>query len=284
MMRIIALLAAIRTEAVENYGELLSRDERLENTIVSSLEEASASLKETEPEVFVIDNALEGAFEFMKVVRKKYPRTLVILVDEDADFGMPGQADDVSTEPFKNDDLIRRIRRLIESRQQQTLRADALPPVRAFARRLRKASGLSGKQKVSVEVLQELGYDYVGFFSYNQTDPPYLSLTAQVGPDRVIKFMPTRIDKDENNVIWWVAENGESRIATPEDDITHPLVKRGIFKSAACVPVGTHLRFGVIMVCRSTPPSIDQQHVLTVELVGAQLSTALVKETQRLGG
>src|SRR5260221_7222323 len=189
---------------------------------------------------------------------------------------MPGRADDVSTEPFKDDDLIKKIKRLSEERRLETLHADALPPVRTFARSLSKASKGLGKQQAAVEAVKQLGYDYVAFYSVAPTDPPSLSMGAQVGPNAITSMVPVR--SDYNGLLGWVAQNGQSRIVGPGDEPNHMLVERGKFGAAACVPVGTTLRFGVVLACREAPGSIKMENVLMLELVSAQLASALAKE------
>ncbi|MFW5748502.1 MAG: hypothetical protein ACOCYT_02685, partial [Chloroflexota bacterium] len=84
-------------------------------------------------DVLVLDNNLDDSiFEFVTEIRARFPRLLIVLVDEEADFGMPGQADDLSTDPFANNDLVERIRRLIADRRMETLRSDSLPAVRSI--------------------------------------------------------------------------------------------------------------------------------------------------------
>src|SRR5437667_3097402 len=168
----IFVLVAVRLPSVARYREFLAKDPKLKTTVVTSEPSAreilAASDKHTD--VFVVDNGLGNVFELVKELRPNYPRLLILLVDEDADFGMPGRADDVSTEPFKDDDLIKKIKRLAEERRLETLRADALPPVRTFARSLRKAGKGLGKQQAAVEAVQELGYEFVVFYAVAPTD------------------------------------------------------------------------------------------------------------------
>ena len=77
----------------------------------------------------------------------------------------------------------------------------------------------------------------------------------------------------------WVAQNGQSRIAGPNDDLTHPLVKRGRLGAVACVPVhSSGNRYGVLVACREIPDSITQENVLMLELVSAQLGAAVAQE------
>ncbi len=274
----IYVLVAVRLPSVARYRENLSKDPKLKTTVVTSEPAAREILANPDKrtDVFVVDNGLGNVFELVKELRQTYPRLLILLVDEEADFGMPGRADDVSTEPFKEDDLIKKIKRLAEERRLETLRADALPPVRTFAKSLRKATKGLGKQQAAVEAVQELGYDYVAFYSVAPSDPPSLSLGAQVGPNGITSMMPAR--SDYNGLLGWVVQNGQSRIVGPEDQPNHMLVEKGKYGAAVCVPVGSTLRFGVLLACREQPGTITQQNVLMLELVSAQLASALAKE------
>ena len=274
----IHVLAAVRLPSVARFRENLSKDTKLKVTVVTSEASARELLGNTDKrtDVFVVDNGLGNVFELVKELRQTYPRLLILLVDEEADFGMPGRADDVSTEPFKDDDLIRKIKRLAEERRLETLRTDALPPVRTFARSLRKANKGLGKQQAAVEAVKELGYDYVAFYSVAPTEPPSLSLGAQVGPNAITSMIPARADY--SGLLGWVATNGQSRIVGPGDQPNHMLVEKGKYGAAACVPVGATLRFGVVLACREQPGSIKTENVLMLELIGTQLASALAKE------
>ncbi len=274
----ITVLAAVRLPSVARYRENLSKDPKLKVSVVTSESSAREILASPEKhtDVFVIDNGLGNVFELVKELRQNYPRLLILMVDEEADFGMPGRADEVSTDPFKDDDLIKKIKRLSEERRLETLRADALPPVRSFAKSLRKATKGVGKQQAAVQAVQELGYEYVAFYSISPSDPPSLSLGAQVGPNVITSMVPARTDY--NGLLGWVAQNGQSRIVGPGDEPNHMLIEKGKFGAAACVPVGTTLRFGVVLACREAPGSIKMENVLMLELVSAQLASALAKE------
>ncbi|NDJ76289.1 MAG: GAF domain-containing protein [Chloroflexi bacterium] len=230
-------------------------------------------------DVFVVDNSLGDVYELVSELRQTYPRLLILMVDEEADFGMPGHADEVSVEPFKDDDLLKRIKRLTEERSLQTLRADALPPVRQFAKSLRRAGPGQSRQQAAVEAIKELGYDYVAFYSVMPTTPPELSMNAQVGPHAVTAIAPQKQDY-QASLVGWVAQNGQSRIVGPDDEPNHPFVKQGRFGAGACVPVGTTLRFGVLLACREQPNAITEQNVLMLELVSAQLASAMAKQAR----
>jgi len=277
----IHVLAAVRLSTIAQYRENLSKDSQLKVTLVTSEAEAREKLadSQTRTDVFVVDNGLGGVFELIKELRQTYPRLLILLVDEDADFGMPGHADEVSVEPFEHDDLLKRIKRLSEERSLQTLRADALPPVRSFAKSLRRAGAGQSKQQAAVEAIKELGYDYVAFYSVLPTTPPELALGAQVGPNSLTSMAPQKQDY-EHSLVGWVCQNGQSRIVGPDDEPNHPFIKQQRFGAGVCVPVGTTLRFGVIFACREQTNAITQQNVMMLELVSAQLASALAKQSR----
>jgi GAF domain-containing protein len=276
----IELLVAVRREHSARYYKNLSIQKDFKLEIVSDTRDALEILADRDKrvDVFVVDNGLGDTDDLIADVRHSYPRLLIILVDEEADFGIPGEADEISTEPFENDDLIRRIGSLMSDRQLETLRADSLPGVRAFAKKLRTATGEGGKYQAAVEACQEMGYDYVGYYRLETLDPPNLILKAQVGPNAILAIMPKQASPDD--IIGWVSKSGQSRIAGPQDTPTHPLVARGRLGIVACVPVvfsGT--RYGALIACREQPNSINQENVLMLELVSAQLAAAISRES-----
>jgi hypothetical protein len=274
-------LVAVPASSVVRFRENLSKDPQLKLTLVTSESEAREALADSQArtDVFVVDNSLGKVFELVKELRLTYPRLIILLVDEEADFGMPGHADEVSVTPFQNDDLLKRIKRLTEERSLETLRADALPPVRAFAKSLRKVGPGQAKEQAAVEAIKELGYDYVAFYNIMPTIPPELTLGAQVGSSAVTTMAPHKQDY-EKSLVGWVAQNGQSRIVGPGDEPNHPFVKQERFGAGVCVPVGSTLRFGVIFACREQPSAITQQNVLMLELVSAQLASALAKQAR----
>lgn len=276
----IHVLTATTIASMSEFRQNLAKDAQLNVTVVTSEAEARDILADSQKrtDVFVIDNALGNVFDLIKEIRKTYPRLLILLVDREADFSMPGHADEVTVEPFKNDDLLRRIKRLNEERSLQTLRADALPPVRQFAKSLRKAAPGVSQTQAAVEAIAELGYDYVAFYNIVPTTPPELKLRAQVGPDAIIGIAPQQ-QEYQGSLVGWVAQNGQSRIVGPDDIPNHPFIKQQRFGSAVCIPVGKTLRFGVLFACRQQPNAITQQNVLMLELVSAQLASALAKQT-----
>ncbi len=277
----IQVLAAVRLPSIIQYRESLSRDPQLKATVVTSEVEAREALADSQKhtDVFVVDNGLGGIFELIRELRQTYPRLLILLVDEEADFGTPGHADEVSVAPFDDNDLLKRIKRLTEERRLETLRADALPPVRQFAKSLRRVGPGQSKQQAAVEAIKELGYDYVAFYTIVPMTPPELRLSAQVGPGALTNAAPQQQDY-ENSLVGWVAQNGQSRIVGPEDHPNHPFIKQQRFGAGACIPVGTTLRFGVLFAAREQPNAITQQNVVMLELVSAQLASALAKQAR----
>lgn len=278
-MNAVDVLVAVRREHASRYYKSLSAQKNFRVQIVSDTGDALNALADRDQhvDVLVLDNGLAHIFEFVAELRHSYPRLLIVLVDEDADFGMPGQADEISTEPFNNNDLVRRINRLMSDRQLETLRADSLPAVRQFAKLIRKASGEIGKQEAAVSACKDLGYDYVAFYRRDGNNGGQLVLKAQDGSN-AIKAVATKT-ADPDDLMTWVQQNRQSRIANPPDSPNHPLVAKGRLGCAACIPVifGSN-NYGVLLACREQPGSISQENVLMLELVAAQLSAAISKE------
>jgi hypothetical protein len=276
----IRVLVAVRESALSRFQENLSKEPKFKLTLVTSIPAARAelALADKHTDALVVDNGLGGMYEIVKDIRATYPRLWVVMVDEEADFGMPGRADEVSTEPFKDADLIKKIKRLAEERRLETLHADTLAPVKSFARSLSKASKGGGKQQSAVETIKQLGYDYVVLYSVTPTEPPSLSLSAQIGPGNIMSLMSNRADY--TGVLGWVVQNGQSRVIGPGDDPSHILIQKGKFGAAACIPVGSTIRFGVILACKEHIGTISQENVMMLELIGQQLAAALAKEAR----
>lgn len=278
-MAAIDILVAVRREDASKYYKNLSQHKDIRLQIVSDKNDALNILSDRDQhiDVLVIDNQLGEVYDLIDELRHSYPRLFIILIDEEADFGLPGQADEISTMPFANDDLVRRIKRLMSDRQLETLRADSLPAVRDFAKQLRRASGEYGKQQAAVSACIDLDYAYVAFYRLESLDPLTVTLKAQDGPHSVQAVAPKQASPDD--LMAWVAKNGQSRIAGPDDDPSHPLVQKRRFSAVACVPVVfSGSRYGVLVACREQPNSITQEHVLMLELVSAQLAAAVSKE------
>lgn len=272
------LLVMVRETQLERYREHLAAHKDVNAHFATSIAETVTMLpkRERDPQidVLVLDNGIDGVYELVGTLRPKHPRLLILLVDEDADFAMPGAADDISTDPFTNDDLMRRIHKLLSDRRLETLRADLMPPVRDFAKRLRKAVGESEKQEAAVSACRDLGYDYVAFYQIESLDPPLIILKTQDSAVPLKEPAPLRAAPDD--LVSWVAKTGQSRAATANDDLTYALVRAKRFSSVACTAVGTTSRYGVMVACCDVP--ITRQQVMLLELVSAQLAAMVAKE------
>lgn len=274
----IDVLVTVPENNAKRFYDNLSIIKDFRVRVVSKITDAHQQLADANVnvDVIILDNSLDGAFETVSLVRQKYTRVLIVLVDEDADFALPGQADDISTDPFTNGDLARRVNRLMSDRRLETLRADAMPPVRAFAKQLRKAVGEIGKQQAAVATIRELGYDYVAFYRYEKADPLTVTLKAQDGSAAIQAVAPKQATIED--LIGWVAVNGQSRLANHGDELNHPLVKKGRLGAVIITPVGATNRYGVLVAARERPGSITMQDVLLVELISAQLAAVGAKE------
>jgi putative methionine-R-sulfoxide reductase with GAF domain len=279
MSTAVDLLVAVQPKDGDRFFRNLSVYPGFAVNIVHTLDDARARIadRNQHTDVVIVDNNLNDAFLFVTELRQSYPRLLIVLVDEAADFGMPGQADDISTDPFRNDDLAQKIKRLMSDRRMETLRSDSLPAVRQFAKQLRSAAGAVGKQQVAVEACLDMNYDYVGYYHRGSTPDVQLALRAQAGPPAIQAIAPKSATGED--LMGWVAQNGQSRIAAPEDKPNHPLVARGRLGAVACVPVTFNgVVYGVMVACRERPGTISQENVLMLELISAQLAAALAKE------
>lgn len=277
----ISVLVAVRLASSVRYRENLSQDPQFKLNVVSALKDVQEILadKSKTTDVLVVDAALGDTHELIKTMRQRYPRLLIIEVDEEADFSLPGQADDVSNNPLENDELLKKIKRLVEDRRLETLSADALPSVRSFAKALMRAKGGPAKAQAAVTAIHELGYDYVAFFKVTPTEPPVVSVAAQAGTRAVTSNAPTKLPYD-SSVIGHVAETGQNCIVGPEDSPNHPFITRGRFGAGVCVAVGNNMRFGVVFAAKDVPGSIKQENLLMLELICAQLASALARESR----
>ena len=271
----IDVLAMVRDLA--RYREKLSAYEPLDVVFVPDTGEAFVLLGKQHFDVCVVDQQLDDTHQMIETLRSSYPRLLVILVDEEADFGLPGIADEMSTNPFEGDDLYNRVEKLMSDRRMETLRSDSLPAVRSISKQITSASGTLGKQTAAVEVCVGLDYDYTAYYQIESEQPITLKLRAQAGSKAIQAIAPK--EASSADLMGWVAENAQTRIAGPEDRPNHPLVERGRLGAVACVPVQWSERvYGVLAVCRDRPDSIAQDHILMLEMVGTQLAMALAKE------
>lgn len=275
----IDVLVAVRDDHATRFYKNLSTNDGLMIQIVTATNDALNVLadRDQHTDVLVVDNGLGEVYDMIGDLRQKYPRLLIILVDEDADFGMPGQADEFTNDPFRHDDLASKIKKLMSDRQLETIRSDSLPAVRNIAKRLRTATGRLGKQEAAVATCKDMGYDYVGYYHIMSTEPLKMDLKAQQGPNAILPVAPKQATGDD--LMGWVVQNGQSRIAGPEDKPNHNLVARGRLGAVACIPVQfSGASYGALVVCNDRPNSMTQENVMMLELVAAQLAAALSKE------
>lgn len=277
-MEPINVLIATPSERHHDYHQYLAEERTLSFQLVGDTRTALEVISDTRSrvDVLVLDYALGQAHQIIRQLRQSYPRLLIILVDESADFGLPGQADEFTNMPFGDDGLVKRINKLIFERKQETLRSDSLPAIREIAQNLRKASGLTGKQQAAVDTILSMEYDYVAYYHLQQDQS--LLLTAQAGPKAIVAVGPKMATASD--IMTWVLQNGQSRIANYGDTLNHPLVAKGRLGAVACMPVAFDNKiYGVLVACRERPNSINQEHVMMLELVGAQLGSFLMRES-----
>lgn len=274
----IHVLAAVSPAALSRYRQALSEDAQIRVSLVTEEQDARDFLKESQrrADVLVLDCALCDTYSLINELRHTYPRLMILLADDGADFSTPGRADDVTTQPFENGDLLRRIKRLAQGRELETLRGDMFPQIRSLAKDLRRATTSHAMQTGVVKAIAEMGYDYAAFYRLLPLDPPSLSLGAQVGAPQLTDTAPMSVPL-QNTLLGWVAESGQSRVVAPGNTPSHLFIERGFLSAGACVAVGTSLRFGVLFACRNAPNSITEQHVKLLELVGAQLAHVLAR-------
>ncbi len=278
-MRAVNILIAVQTEHAERYRQNLSAVVDFHVELATTINDALNILADRDrpTEIFVVDNGLVDTYELVGELRQTYPRLLIIVVDEEADFGLPGKADDISTAPFTNNDLVKRINNLISERHTETLRSDSMPAVRGFAKTLNIATGLGGKQQAAVDACIDMGYEYVAYYHFDSDEPPALALKAQAGPKPIRAVAPKKAVTDD--LMTWVAKTKQSRIASYGDELNHPLVAKGRLGTVACVPVAfDNNLYGVMVACNDRPDTITQENVLMMELICAQLAAATLKE------
>lgn len=278
-MSVINILVAVRREFASQYHKGLAAHKTFRVEIVSAVQDVIDGLADSDKhvDVLVLDNGLGSIYDLIEDVRHTHPRMIIVLVDQEADFGTPGQADEFSTDPFTNDDLAKRITRLMSDRKLETLRADSLPAVRQFAKELRNATGELGKLQTAVTACKQLGYDYVAFYRVETADTPGMTLRAQVGPAPIQSVAPKT--SSPNDLLTWTLTHGQSRIAAPQDTVNHPLVAKGRLGGVVTVPVLTSgQRYGVIAAFNDEPGTINQDQIMLLELIAAQLGSAITKE------
>ena len=273
------VLVAVRRENASRYYKALSPQQNFHVEIVSAIQDIYDALADRDKhiDVLILDNGLGNVHELIDEIRLSHPRLFIVLVDEEADFGTPGQADELSTDPFTDNDLIKRISRLMSDRKLETLRADSLPAVRQLAKELRNATGEYGKLQTAVTACKSLGYDYVAFYRLENPETMSMTLRAQDGPAPIQSIVPKT--SSPNDIMTWCLSHEQSRIAAPQDSPNHPLVAKGRLGAVASVPVlfSGH-QYGVLAAFRDEPGSITQEHIMMLELVAAQLGSNITKE------
>lgn len=272
-MNSIDVLIVVRREHAPRFFQNLSAVKEFRVRLVTDPVEARVMVNERHVDVVVLDNSLEGAFELIQDLRKTKPSLLIVAVDEEADFAIPGFADDVTTHPFREDDLSRRIQRLMSDRRLETVRSDSMPPVREVAQKLRRAVGEIGKLDAIAATCRELGYDYAAIYRVDGNEPLKVVLRTQDGLKPLHPAAPR--EASAGDMMSHVASTGQSRVAAATDTINHPFVVRGRLGAAVCVSIGSTNRYGVLLAGRERPNSITPQDVLMLELLGAQLSAVI---------
>ena len=278
-MTSINVLVAVSRENANRYYKGLANQQNFHTELVSAIPDLMDALANTDKhiDVLILDNGLGAVHELIDDVRMTHPRLFIVLVDEEADFGTPGQADEFTTNPFADNDLIKRVTRLMSDRKLETLRADSLPAVRQFAKELRNAVGEFGKLQTTVTVCKNIGYDYVAFYRVENPENLSMSLRAQNGPPPIQSIAPKTTSPDD--LMTWCLAHGQSHVASPQDTPNHPLVAKGRLGAVASVPVlfSGH-PYGVLVAFRDQPGTITQEHVMMLELIAAQLGSTISKE------
>ncbi|MBK8021430.1 MAG: hypothetical protein IPK19_08345 [Chloroflexi bacterium] len=274
-MNSIDVLIVVRREHAPRYFQNLTAVKEFRVRLVTDQKDARVFVTERHVDVIVLDSSLDGAHDLIQHFRTSRPSLLIVSVDEEADFAIPGFADDVTTKPFSEDDLTRRIHRLMSDRRLETVRSDSMPPVREVAKKLRRATGEIGKLETTIGACRDLNYDYAAVYRIESADPLRVLLRFQDG----LKPLQAAAPKEAGlqDVIGQVAHTGQSRIVGQQDAVNHPFVSRGKLGALACVSIGATSRYGVLLAARERPTSITQQDVLLLELLGAQLSAVLGK-------
>lgn len=268
----IHVLAVLTEDKIERYKNNIDKTDQLNIRFVTDQHTAIQQAAAEHVDVVVIDVELGNEDNFVLFVRQRYPRLLIVLVDEGADFGFPGQADAISTDPLNENQLVKRILQTVNDRREETLHGERLPAIRDVSNLLHSAPDLSAKAQTAVDAIQAQGYDYVAFYHLGVD----LSLKAQAGPPAINAIAPETAEPED--LMSWVVQTQRSQIAAPDDRPTHPLVSRGRLGAVVCVPVSfNNQKHGVIAVCNDRPSSISQDSVMILELIATQLASALGK-------
>lgn len=266
------ILATIREDKIERYRAELD-DLSLSFTATTDHLLDMLSESDISGTLAVVDHELDLANTFVPQLREKYPALCIIIVDEDADFGTPGHADDLSCDPFRKDELKNKINRLLSG--ETSAPVIETPSVRTTGHIPRSATRKPAERiGIALKAMQEMGFDYAAYYFIDQNDPSAIMLLTQRGPTAVNAIAPESGDSDD--LIGYVAYHQESRIAGPLDTPTHPLVARGRLGAVVCIPVTyEETRFGVLVACNDRPGSIRQDSLPQLEMVATQLAASL---------
>jgi GAF domain-containing protein len=276
----IDILVAVRREKAGRYHKALSGHAHLRLQITSHAQDVLETLADAQKhtDVVVLDSGLGPTFELIQDIRHWYPRVFVVVVDESGQASAADLADEVSQTPFENNDLARRITRLMSDRHLETVRMDTSQAVRNFAKGLRNAISDAQRLDLALQACRDLGYEYVAIYrpvSYDNQSA--LALEAHRGPTPLQAISPQ--SSSSGDVMSWAFQQGKSRIINAADNINHPLVAKGRMGVAAAVPViFAANRYGVLLVFRDQANSITQDDLMTLEFMAAQLASTIAKD------
>ena len=279
-MALIQVLAAVPREQAARYYTSLSASGQYELTLTSDSRDTLGLLEDRGRhfDALVLDSCLTDADSLLEDILFNLPRLIVVLVDETGDSPLRHRLrlDRISASPFIDDDLERRIARLLSDSQLETMPANTMLPVRELARKLRTEDEPGDRFRVAVEACQGLGYPYTAFYRVEQQDPPLLKLAAQQGQRSFDALVP--LHAESHHVIARVAMTGESLILERSNAEDYPPVAQGALGSVAMVAAGRAACFGVLVAGREDPDGINAQNVAVLELVAAQLAAAIARE------
>lgn len=279
-MALIQVLAAIPREQAARYYTSLSASGQYELTLTSDSRDTLDLLEDRGRhfDALVLDSRLAEVDSLLDDVQFNLPRMIVVLVDETGDSPLRERLrpDHVSSAPFLDDDLERRIARLLSDSQLETMPANTMLPVRELARKLRTEEEPGDRFRVAVEACRGLGYHYTAFYRVEQQEPPLLELAAQQGADGFSDLVPA--SADGQSVIARVAMTGECLILASGHPEGYAPLAEGVLSSVAMVPAGRAACFGVLIAARTEPNAINTENLGVLELVAAQLAAAIARE------
>jgi hypothetical protein len=277
---LIQLLVAVPREQAARYYTGLGASGQYDLTMTSNSREALDLLEDRSRyfDALVVDSTLADAGVLLDELFYRNPRQMVVLVDETNESPLRSviRPDRISDMPFADDDLERRIARLLSDSRLETVPANMVLPVRELARKLRSEDTPGDRYRVAVAACQGLGYSYTAFYSLERAEPALLRLAAQLGEGDMHLLVPLSAQAGE--VIAQVAITGESVVLEADNAADYLPVAVGTLGSVAMVPAGRTACFGVLVAGREAPGAINAQNVAVLELVGAQLAAAIARE------